>query len=1419
MKRFKNMFYSVALMAVCIWLGAMPAGAQTVTGAEYLLALTAATSHTPPVITLSWPQEGAATLATVVNHSVFRRLPGETAWTTLADALPANANGFADGTAEFAVPYDYKVQRFYNNGTATRTGYLAAGMDVPMTDARGKLILIVDETMTPVLAAEIAQLQQNLTGDGWQVVRHDVPRMAIDPASTNASDYAARAAEVAQVKSLIVAEYNADPANVRAVYLLGRVPVPYSGQIAPDGHSDHVGAWPADGYYGDMDGTWTDSTVNHTLQSNGSPINNRQRNVPGDGKFDQDTFPGNGLELAVGRVDLSHMTKFPTSAVTEAELLARYLRRAHAYRHGRIWGDGRTVARRAAIVNNMGTAWGGYAAGGTAAGFSCFGISSTAHGAWFGTGNAVSSRDHLFANAVGGGGPESMQNVGTSDDFGSQPSLAVFNGLFGSYFGDWDTPNNFLRAPLAGTPESLGLASFWSARPHWLLHHMGLGGTIGHSARFSMNNTTENHFGSSSVSYAAGIHMALLGDPSLRLHVVLPPSNLRAQASEGAVSLAWDASPDSNVLGYHVHRSPTELGPFTHLARTASDILSFTDTEAVAGQTYTYRVRAMKRESSPGGRYHNLSQGAFATVTAGGGAPFPPGGLMLDTAQVSPLQLSWQDNSSDETGFEVQRRESPGGDWATVSASLPANTTGFADPGPLPGGKTWWYRVRALGAAGHSAWSEPVHAFGEAGRIQFSQTVFRADKTHGVAAIPVSRTFGSTGVVGAGFGNSSSTAAAGVHYTPTGGTASWAHGQANSTVRVTLIDDGFPKLSRGFRTVLENPTGGAMLSTPSTCLTVLEDSTAVLARPWLATDFSVNNVATTIGKPVSAEGVLGTLVAGGRIESTGDACSFVYQAITGDGTITARVISREPAANSSRMGVMIRNALASNSATVAMLAEGQDNLGLSFRVRSTAGATMSIVQSDNNMKVPLWVRLTRAGNDFTAEGSTDGSTWTVFGTRTVAMAETAYWGIAHAGFGSELQLARYDNISIQRPGVDIPGAPASLGITATAPNALALDWPDTATPKEGFVIEMSYDSAAWFITGTVGADVLAYTKTGLAPDTTYFFRVTAVNSAGSSASVTGSGHTLSTHAITYNANGATGGTVPEAQAKIQGEALTLAANSGTLARTGHTFSGWNTAADGSGTDYAEGASYTTDAAVTLHAKWTAITYVVNYLANNATDGTAPAPQAKIHGVALTLAANSGGLIRAGHTFAGWNVNAGGTGVNYDPGALYTLNQARTLYAKWTPNTYLVTYNANGATSGTAPLQVKTHGVTLTLHTNPGDLRKPGYTLGRRRRHGVRKGCLVHRQCGDHAVRPVDGQRQHPDPHQRLDQSLGRGDPQHRREPVLHDHAGPWLRDRRRARGRGVRRRGDELHLPRCQCQPHHRRELRHRAGRGPGLGA
>ncbi|MBM7568096.1 InlB B-repeat-containing protein, partial [Paenibacillus sacheonensis] len=80
-----------------------------------------------------------------------------------------------------------------------------------------------------------------------------------------------------------------------------------------------------------------------------------------------------------------------------------------------------------------------------------------------------------------------------------------------------------------------------------------------------------------------------------------------------------------------------------------------------------------------------------------------------------------------------------------------------------------------------------------------------------------------------------------------------------------------------------------------------------------------------------------------------------------------------------------------------------------------------------------------------------------------------------------------------------------------------------------------------------------------------------------------------TYTITYNGNGSTGGTVPtDSHSYAHNATVTVLGDTGGLVKTGSTFAGWNTAANGSGTSYVEGATFTMAAAnVTLYAQWTA----------------------------------------------------------------------------------------------------------------------------------------------------------------------------------------------------------------------------------------
>ena len=181
--------------------------------------------------------------------------------------------------------------------------------------------------------------------------------------------------------------------------------------------------------------------------------------------------------------------------------------------------------------------------------------------------------------------------------------------------------------------------------------------------------------------------------------------------------------------------------------------------------------------------------------------------------------------------------------------------------------------------------------------------------------------------------------------------------------------------------------------------------------------------------------------------------------------------------------------------------------------------------------------------------------------------------------------------------------------------------------------------------------------------------------------------TLTPYTITYDANGGTNS--PASHIKYHGESVGLSSAGPTY--EGRTFTGWNTAADGSGTAYAPGAIYSINASVTLYAQWATDAYTVTYNANGGTG--APSNQIKTHGTALVLTNSI--PVYTGRTFSGWNTETDGTGTMYLSGASYTTNEDVTLYAQWTVNTYMVKYNANGGIGAPAN-QTKTYGEDLVL---------------------------------------------------------------------------------------------------------------------------
>jgi uncharacterized repeat protein (TIGR02543 family) len=214
-----------------------------------------------------------------------------------------------------------------------------------------------------------------------------------------------------------------------------------------------------------------------------------------------------------------------------------------------------------------------------------------------------------------------------------------------------------------------------------------------------------------------------------------------------------------------------------------------------------------------------------------------------------------------------------------------------------------------------------------------------------------------------------------------------------------------------------------------------------------------------------------------------------------------------------------------------------------------------------------------------------------------------------------------------------------------------------------------------------------------------------------------------TYTVTYDGNTNTGGTAPvDGSSPYSSGSTVTVLGENTLEKTGYTFNGWNTSADGSGTSYSPTDTFTIGVDTTLYAQWTIIpptTYTVTYFGNTNTGGSAPVDGSSPYTPGSTVTVlDDNTLAKAGYIFNGWNTASDGSGTSYSPTDTFSINADTSLYAQWTPDssTYTVTYFGNTNTSGTAPVDGSSpysSGSTVSILGNSGTpiLAKTGYQFG------------------------------------------------------------------------------------------------------------
>lgn len=159
------------------------------------------------------------------------------------------------------------------------------------------------------------------------------------------------------------------------------------------------------------------------------------------------------------------------------------------------------------------------------------------------------------------------------------------------------------------------------------------------------------------------------------------------------------------------------------------------------------------------------------------------------------------------------------------------------------------------------------------------------------------------------------------------------------------------------------------------------------------------------------DGAFTVTASGADIWGTADAFNYAYRPLNGNSTIVAQVTSVDNIAAWVKAGVMIRESFDAGSPQAFVLLSSAR--GVAFQRRRVAGDT-SVNTAGSASAAPHWVKLTRAGDTFTAYESDDGATWMPIGSDTIPMAQTVYVGLAVTSHStSSRATCSFRNVSIE----------------------------------------------------------------------------------------------------------------------------------------------------------------------------------------------------------------------------------------------------------------------------------------------------------------------------------------------------------------------------------------------------------------------
>ena len=231
---------------------------------------------------------------------------------------------------------------------------------------------------------------------------------------------------------------------------------------------------------------------------------------------------------------------------------------------------------------------------------------------------------------------------------------------------------------------------------------------------------------------------------------------------------------------------------------------------------------------------------------------------------------------------------------------------------------------------------------------------------------------------------------------------------------------------------------------------------------------------------------------GSDIGGTADMHGFVYRRVTGDATLTVRLVSTDESFY--KVGILMRGTLAGSSQRVGLTLGEYGCRMLRQCVRSTASGNTSWKNGTNYGRAPMWLRIQREGNTFTTSISRDNVAWHQIGQATVSMPKTYYVGMASCNRQSSgaTYQAVFDHVSLQ-------GADAAVTTPPATPSNFKAQWTDTDEATLSWNAVQLVDEYLIYRDGQLLATTRATTYTDATALTgTYIYNVSAKNAVGES---------------------------------------------------------------------------------------------------------------------------------------------------------------------------------------------------------------------------------------------------------------------------------------------------------------------------------